>query len=340
MHNCARMLVEDKEYEELELIVDENQNGSRLDIALANHPRIKTRSQATKLIEENLVEILNSSKKIKPSLKVHNQQIIKIKLPLHRDVGLVATNIPLNIVFEDQDIIIINKPAGLVVHPSAGHEVDTLVNALMYHTNDLAIGLGEMRPGIVHRIDKDTSGLLVVAKNNDAQTNLQKQFEYKTNKRVYWAICFGILKDKVGTIETEIGRHPTDRKKMAVLDSQGKKAISHYEVLNEYKKELSLVKLTLETGRTHQIRVHMNHLGCPIIADWMYCSNKRLNNIESKSLSKLIKNLNRFALHAAILGIDHPRTKEYIEFNAGIPQDLLEIIQYTGFQETIEENFS
>ncbi|MFK8137480.1 MAG: RluA family pseudouridine synthase [Bdellovibrionales bacterium] len=308
----------------------------RLDQFLASQEQIASRSLAQKLILNKSVTSQGITL-AKSSIKLTEGQIIKVEIPIIGDVGLVAWEHPLDIIFEDSELLIVNKESGLVIHPAAGHETDTLVNALLSHTKDLSMGFGENRPGIVHRIDKETSGLLVVAKNNDSHEFLAKQFQEKTNHRLYWAICYGIPKNSEGRIESEIGRHPNNRKKMSSMASTGSKtAISHYKVIGTYQNELSLVQMKLETGRTHQIRVHLSEMGHPIIGDEVYGSNKRTKNLKSVLLRKEITNLPRFALHAASLGFVHPKTNEELFFYSNIPEDLREIVSKLNFLEIIE----
>ena len=226
-------------------------------------------------------------------------------------MDIVPENIPLDIVYEDDDVIVVNKPQGMVVHPAPGHPDHTLVNALLYHTKDLAQSPEGFRPGIVHRIDKDTSGLLMIAKNAQARESLEDQLAHKTNKRIYWAIVHGNFSEENGVIDAPIGRNPYDRKKMAVVEN-GKKAITHFKVLKQFK-GYSLIQCQLETGRTHQIRVHLDYIGHAVAGDPLYGPRKTLKG-------------NGQFLHAKVLGFKHPRTGEWLEFTVEPPkifQDML-----------------
>lgn len=238
-------------------------------------------------------------------------------------------NYKLDIIHEDEDIIVVNKPSGLVVHPAAGHYSDTLVNALLHHTNKLGIGFEAGRPGIVHRIDKDTSGLLVIAKNDSALRFLANQFKNKTVHRVYWCVTYGRFKTQAGTIKTYLKRHPTNRKRFASVKNYddktspgGKHAVTHYAVKKESASGFSLVHCKLETGRTHQIRIHLSELGNPIVSDPIYGTKHRLNTIKSVSLRKQIGLVPHLMLHAAELGFIHPKTKKYLFFSAPWPEEL------------------
>ena len=252
---------------EYELTAEES--GQRLDKYLAGEMTDLSRSRIKELVQAG--EILVNGKKSKVSYKVQKDDLIQvIVLPLE-PLKLEAENIPLDIVYEDKDVIVVNKPQGMVVHPAAGHPSHTLVNALLYHTRDLADSPEGFRPGIVHRIDKDTSGLLMVAKNAAARESLEKQLAAKSNKRQYLAIVHGNFAEEEGTIDAPIGRNPKDRKQMAVVE-KGKSAVTHFKVLEQYQ-GYSLVECQLETGRTHQIRVHLSASGWPIVGDPLYNPN-------------------------------------------------------------------
>ena len=216
-------------------------------------------------------------------------------------------NIPLDIVYEDQDLLVVNKPKGMVVHPAAGNPDGTLVNALLFHCGDSLSGInGVIRPGIVHRIDKDTSGLLIVAKNDRAHQSLAEQIAVHSFTRIYNAVVYGIVKEEEGTVSAPIGRHPTDRKRMAVLSSGGREAVTHYRVLERFP-GFTLVECRMETGRTHQIRVHMAHIGHPVAGDPVYGPKKCITELQGQ------------CLHARVIGFIHPATGEYLEFDSGLP---------------------
>lgn len=328
--------------------IEEQNDGERLDKVLAQVDSINTRSQAAKLIDDGLVTLESKQvkgqtvaidrKKAKASHKVTTGEVFKIMLPEPISEDLEPYDFPLDIVFENKDLVIINKPPGLVVHPAAGHAQDTLVNALLFHCKDLSDGSESKRPGIVHRLDKDTSGLIVVAKNNQAHNHLASQFEQKSAQRIYRALVFGKPKPDSGSIESFIGRHPTQRKKMASLktvdeeDPKGKRAITHYYTLESHQADLSLVELHLETGRTHQIRVHLSDLHHQILGDPIYGSTSRVKNIKSTRIQKEIRQLQRVALHAAFLKIKLPGSNEPVEFQAPWPDDLKNIIEIVKFK--------
>ncbi|MCD5481383.1 RluA family pseudouridine synthase [Lactobacillus delbrueckii subsp. bulgaricus] len=286
---------------EYELTAEES--GQRLDKYLAGEMTDLSRSRIKELVQAG--EILVNGKKSKVSYKVQKDDLIQvIVLPLE-PLKLEAENIPLDIVYEDKDVIVVNKPQGMVVHPAAGHPSHTLVNALLYHTRDLADSPEGFRPGIVHRIDKDTSGLLMVAKNAAARESLEKQLAAKSNKRQYLAIVHGNFAEEEGTIDAPIGRNPKDRKQMAVVE-KGKSAVTHFKVLEQYQ-GYSLVECQLETGRTHQIRVHMAYIGHPLAGDPLYGSRKTLPGHGQ-------------FLHAKTLGFEQPSTGEWLEFSVQPPE--------------------
>lgn len=279
------------------------QVGSRLDKAISDASNV-SRTQANDLIKADAVFVNGEVKKAK--YKVLENDLVSFVIPEPEVLSYEAENIPLDIVYEDDDVAVINKPQGMVVHPSAGHHSGTLVNALMYHMTKLSSINGVIRPGIVHRIDKDTSGLLMVAKNDQAHELLAAQLKDHSSKRRYLAIIHGNLLNDRGVIEAPIGRNPKDRKKQAVI-AGGKHALTHFEVLERFG-EFTLVNLTLETGRTHQIRVHMAYIGHPVAGDPLY---------GPKNVLK--PNHGQF-LHAEILGFKHPTSQEWLEFEIEPPK--------------------
>jgi 23S rRNA pseudouridine1911/1915/1917 synthase len=320
---------------------EEEMIGLRLDKALVLRSEITTRSRAAHLIENGLVQV--NSKLAKASTVLKAQDKIVITLPEPEPTELVPYDFPLDILFEDEDLIVINKPSGLVVHPAAGHFQDTLVNALLFHTKNLSMKFGEQRPGIVHRLDKETSGILVVAKNDQAHENLTRQFKARTIHRIYFCICMGVPRPPKGVIESYLARHPTDRKRYASLMTPerkiqttrepeptfGKWAVTHYETLKSHS-GLSLCRLKLETGRTHQIRVHLSEKGTPIVGDTLYGADKKIKSIESQKLQAELKDLDRFLLHAAELGFAHPKTGQDLYFQQPWPADISALIQKWG----------
>ncbi len=307
------------------ITVPEEGQGERLDAFLASAIAELTRSAAQRLIEQGLVRV--DGKEVRSSHKLSNGEEITISIPPPEPSAAMPEDMPLNILYEDADIIVVNKPAGLTVHPGAGISSGTLVNGLLGHCKDLSGIGGEIRPGIVHRIDKDTTGILVAAKNDAAHQGLSAQFSEHTVKRVYYALVFGSPKTDKGRIEGEIGRHPADRKKMSGSARHGRHAVTHWKVLARYD-GATLLKLRLETGRTHQIRVHLSEAKHPLLGDSVYGGDARLGNLKDAKLKSLIRDLGRQALHAKTLGFIHPSSNEYIELDSDLPEDMQRIIDY------------
>lgn len=288
------------------LIADKECADKRIDVFVSQNTDY-SRNSVQLLLEEEKITV--NGKPVAKSYKMKNGDKLNIVVEQAKDVGIEAENIPLDIYYEDSDLLVVNKPKGMVVHPANGNENGTLVNALMYHCKDSLSGInGEIRPGIVHRIDKDTSGLLVVAKNDTAHEHLAEQFKEHSINRIYYAIVYGNIKEQSGDIDAPIGRHKTDRKKFCVTETNCKNAFTHYDVV-ERLNGFTLVKLKLKTGRTHQIRVHMQSKGHPLAGDPVY------------GPKKVITELNGQALHAGVLGFIHPRTNEYIEFTSPWPKE-------------------
>mgnify|MGYP001160093227 FL=1 len=307
-------------------IVNEDFNNKRIDQVVANqYPKI-SRTKVNKIIKNNLLK-LNGNIFNDPSVKVKLGDQIEFENLQEDRIDLVPKKMDLKIIFEDEDIIIIDKPIDMVVHPGAGNFENTMVNGLLYHCKNKLSGIsGEDRPGIVHRIDKDTSGLLVVAKNDQAHAFIAKQFEEHTIKRSYLVFVYGILRPLHGRIETLIGRNKTNRQKMSADVARGKEAITNYETLEVFKGskilDISLVKCMLETGRTHQIRVHMSHKGNPILGDQTYGKKiKKLRGIDQE-FEDILKSLKRQALHAHTLGFVHPKTNQDVFYTSELPEDL------------------
>ena len=298
------------------MIIGENDVKKRLDVFVSESINA-TRSGAQILIENGCV-LVNGKQELK-NYRLRQGDTVEINEPLPRELEVLPENIPLNIVYEDSEIIVINKPSGMVVHPANGNESGTLVNALLYHCKDSLSGInGVIRPGIVHRIDKDTSGLLVVAKTDEAHIFLSSLLKDHEIKRTYHAILVGHLKENSGTVNAPIARHPVDRKKMAVVQG-GKDAITHYTVIAEYP-SFTYAKMELETGRTHQIRVHMSYIGHPIIGDTVYGGGKTPFEKANASL------LDGQALHAKELSFPHPKTKEIMHFECELPDNFKTIL--------------
>ena len=293
---------------------NENDKGKRIDSFLNEVIEDATRSYIQKIIDGGYVEI-TGKKTTKSGNKLKGTETIVVNLPEDETLDLVPEDIPLEIIYEDSDIVIINKAPNMVVHPAHGNYNGTLVNALLYHIKDLSTINGVIRPGIVHRLDKDTSGVIVVAKHDEAHTTLSDMFKEKTLEKTYVCIAKGIFKDKSGRIGTLIGRDSRDRKKMAVVTENGKIAISNYEVLDE-SKNYSLVKVRIETGRTHQIRVHMKSLNHPILGDATYGNST--------------DGIDRQMLHAYRLKFTHPISKKEMVVTAPIPEDFKRALKFAG----------
>lgn len=269
-----------------------------------------SRTEIQEYFELKLVTV--NKKIVKPSFKVKNGDVIDIESKPDEPIDMLQENIKLDIVYEDEDVIVVNKPSRMVVHPAPGHTHGTLVNALLYHCNSLSNIGGDVRAGIVHRIDKDTSGLLVACKNNMAHKSLSEQLKEKTTTRKYIAIVTGSISHNLGKINAPIGRDPDNRQKMAVVEN-GKSAVTHFRVLDRFK-NYTLLELELETGRTHQIRVHMAYIGHPVLNDPLYGTKKQTTPFGQY-------------LHAKTLGFKHPRTGEYMEFDSELPQEFVEKIE-------------
>lgn len=289
--------------EVVQVTVAEEQKGERIDKFVAEINSEWSRSQVQQWIKDAVVTV--NGKSVKGNYKVKGNDEITVTIPEPEELDIQPEDMNLEVYYEDADVLVVNKPRGMVVHPAPGHTKGTLVNGLMHHCTDLSGINGVMRPGIVHRIDKDTSGLLMVAKNDMAHESLVNQLVAKTVMRRYKAIVHGVIPHDKGTIDAPIGRDKKERQSMTV-DENGKNAVTHFQVLERFK-DFTLVECRLETGRTHQIRVHMKYIGYPLAGDPKYGPKKTLD-------------MNGQALHAGILGFDHPRTDEYIEFEAPIPE--------------------
>ncbi len=299
------------------LTADSESEGMRADKFLTECDELSdfSRSRIQKIITESGVRVKNQP--INKSYRLKAGDEIEIEIPELVEPEILPQDIPLDILFEDDYVIVINKPKGMVAHPAAGHFEGTLVNGLMYHCKGSLSGInGVMRPGIVHRIDKDTSGVIVAAKNDMAHVKLSAQLAAHSMKRIYDALVFGKLKQQSGTVDKNIGRSEKDRKKMAVMQSGGRRAVTHYELEKEFD-GFCHVKLKLETGRTHQIRVHMASINHPVLGDTVY------GNANS---NRLFKRLDGQALHASILGFIHPKTDKYMEFSSNLPEYFVNII--------------
>lgn len=298
--------------ENINFIITEENVGERIDKYLSNQIEGKSRSFIQGLIDENNVFVNN--KNVKSNYKLRNNDNVTVLMKEPIELNVTPEEIELNIVYEDEDLIVVNKPQGMVVHPAPGNYSGTLVNGLLYHCKDLSGINGVIRPGIVHRIDKDTSGVLVIAKNDDAHNFLSEQFKEHSIKREYYALVEGKFFKEEGMVDKPLGRNKKDRLKMAIVE-EGKRAVTHYKVLETYNNGTSLVKCNLETGRTHQIRVHMASIGHPLVGDPLY------------GLKKQKFKLSGQVLHAKSLGFIHPRSKEYIEFDSELPDYFKKILE-------------
>ena len=289
--------------------------GRRIDAWLASNLEDVTRSAAARLLEEGRVTC--AGKPLAKNYKLRGGETVEVSLPDPEPVDVAPQDIPLDVVYEDSDVIVVNKPKGLVVHPAPGHPDGTLVNALLHHCGDSLSGIGgELRPGIVHRIDRDTSGLIIAAKNDSAHQKLAAQLQDHTLARIYHCIVTGNLREDSGTVNAPIGRHPVDRKKMAVV-ANGRPAVTHWAVLERFP-GFTYVECRLETGRTHQIRVHMAHIGHPILGDTVYGNKKPVPGLQGQ------------CLHAVGLRFRHPRTGEMVELSCGLPEEFRTQLQKCG----------
>lgn len=311
------------------MLITPGQKKERIDLYIANVVENATRTRIQKLIKANMVTV--NGNHVKSNYIINPNDVIQIKIPITpRPETAEPEDIPLDILFEDEYLIVLNKPAGIVVHPSLGNYTGTLVNALLNHTQKFGEFNEPVRPGIVHRIDKETSGLLLIAKDESTHSKLAKQFADHSIEREYWAVCWGIFKEKNGEVIGNITRSKKDRKVFTVGEDEGKHAHTFYSVLEEYE-FASLVKLKLKTGRTHQIRVHMNHIKHPIFGDPTY-NGRRINygsdlpKMKSR-IDNLLKIITRQALHAKTLGFIHPATNEKVFFNSELPLDMKELIE-------------
>lgn len=296
--------------EQERLIITENEAGQRADVGLASLLEL-TRSNMQKLLEDG--RAVKGSKVLKSNYKLKLGEEIIVTLPEPQPLDVQPENIPIDIIYEDDDVVVVNKSRGMVVHPAAGNYDGTLVNALLYHCKNLSGINGVIRPGIVHRLDKDTSGIMICAKNDAAHVSLSEQIQNKTAKRTYLAVVRGNIKNDSGVIETLIARDKNDRKKMAVVKEDGRHAVTEYEVMERFGK-YTIVKCKLMTGRTHQIRVHMEYLGYPLVGDPKYSPKKTPFAINGQ------------ALHSLTLDFIHPRTGEQMHFEAPLPEDMHKIV--------------
>ena len=308
-----------------ELHVPPEAAGQRLDAFLATILTGMSRSALQRLVEEEQIRV--DGKAPRASMKLKGNESIQVTIPPPVPATPQPEDIPLTVIYEDKELIVIDKPAGMTVHPGAGAGSGTLVNALLAHCTDLSGIGGEIRPGIVHRLDKGTSGLLVAAKNDTAHRGLAEQFAAHSIKRLYWALIYGSPADDTGKISGIIGRHPTERLRLSGKARNGKQAVTNWRVLERFG-PACLVQLRLETGRTHQIRVHLTEAGMPLLGDPLYPDGGRFNNLKDTRLKGMIGKLERQALHARVLGFIHPQSGQYLEFSSEPPEDFMVLLDY------------
>ncbi len=309
------------------LTFERGQPPERLDRYLAAGLPELSRSQLKKLIEEG--RVLLDGTPAKAGARLKGGEILIVTIPPAAPAEAVPEQIPLVVLYEDAHLIIIDKPAGMVVHPAPGHQGGTLVNALLYHCRDLSGIGGELRPGIVHRLDKDTSGVLVATKDDATHRHLARQFKAHSIRRRYLALVHGLVPREEGTVDSPIGRHPVQRQKMSGAARAGRRAVTHWRVLQRFDRDrLTLLELRLETGRTHQIRVHLAEMNLPVAGDPVYGSAGRINAVTDPQLRARLQRLGRQFLHARLLGFIHPASGEYLEFESPLPGELAEIITY------------
>lgn len=309
----------------LEFYFEPGQGVERLDRFLSRVLPDISRSQLKKLIDQQ--QIVVDGEAVKAGVRLRGGETVLVTIPPVEAVEALAQDLPVEILYEDSDLIVINKAAGMVVHPACGHASGTLVNALLFHCSDLSGINGELRPGIVHRLDKDTSGVMVATKNDATHNHLAEQFKQHSINRRYVALVHGRVQDERGIVDQPIGRHPTQRKKMSSKCRSGRKAVTHWKMLRRYDSDsLTLLEMRLETGRTHQIRVHFSEMNLPLIGDPLYGNRTRINAINDIEVRQRIQQFHRQALHARLLGFIHPSSGEYMEFTTPIPDDMSGIL--------------
>jgi 23S rRNA pseudouridine1911/1915/1917 synthase len=314
---------------EFDIVVPPGKKKERLDLFLTTHVENATRSKVQRAIKEGTV--LVDGKTVRPSHQVAPGEVIHVTLPRPPPQKALPEEIPLNIIYEDNDLLVVNKPAGMVSHPAYGNYTGTLVNALLFHCHSLStLNDPAIRPGIVHRLDKETSGLLVVAKNDTAHAKLARQFARRTIGREYQAIVWGKVEPPGGLIETDLGRSKSDRKKMAVVKDGGKKAVTEYSLITQFA-YLALIRLKLHTGRTHQIRVHLAHVNHPVFGDPTYNGRHLIAGpgtpAQKAEVQRLLKLMPRQALHARTISFVHPTTGEVMSFESPLPEDMLAVLE-------------
>ena len=321
---------------QISFAVAPNESKIRLDLFLLGKNLGLSRTRIAKIVSEGMV--LVDGRMARAGQKMRPGQQVVVKIPAVESCPVLPEDIPLKIVYEDEAVIVVDKPAGMVVHPAAGHSTGTLVNALLYHCQDLSGINGILRPGIVHRLDKETSGLVVVAKSDEAHLNLAAQFKNRRVKKTYRAVVFGSPKTQQGRIESAVGRHPSERKKMSTKSKRGRSAVTVWSVRERYG-VASLLEISIETGRTHQIRVHLADIGYPVVGDQVYGKKGRINDIRDPALRVFFKGFPRQALHACRLSFCHPLTGDKMEFFSDLPEDIEKLCFFLREREETKEGF-
>ena len=311
--------------QEYEFRVGDTESGMRLDVFLAEKASPASRSQVRRWVEQGCVKI--AGRDVKAGLKLRAGEVVTVATPEPAGDTLVPEDIPLRILHEDPSLAVVDKPAGMVVHPAAGNTRGTLVHALLHHLRDLSGVGGVLRPGVVHRLDKGTSGVLVVAKDDAAHRGLAEQFKKRQVRKVYRALVYGDVKGDEGTIDLPVGRHPRDRKKMSARSPRGREALTRWRVVERFG-VATLLEVEIKTGRTHQIRVHLNTAGHPVVGDATYGGAGRRASVPDRAVREKLGEIQRQALHAGTLGFHHPRTGRYMEFSSPLPGDIERILVY------------
>ena len=317
-----------------EYSVGSDEKGLRLDLFLSRRDPFLSRSQVQKLIERGAVRVADHP--AKAGQRLREGETVHCEIPPVADYDVLPEDIPLPVIYEDESILVVDKPTGMVVHPAAGHHQGTMVNAILFHCRDLSGIGGVLRPGIVHRLDKDTSGLMIVAKSDRAHQGLTDQFRKRQIQKTYQALVYGNMKVDQGFIDLPVGRHPVDRKKMSTCSRRGKEAMTHWRVCERYG-EATLLHLNIETGRTHQIRVHLNAIGHPVVGDSVYGGTKRVHTIGDPVLRSALKGIKRQALHAAHLCFNHPITGNLMTFSSSLPEDMVSVCEVLRCSASLRE---